>query len=78
MERVGAAVEASYRGDREEAWRRLAALWAELHPDGDAWARCTLAHYMADLQDEARDELLWDRHAPRSWRRCCRGMATAT
>ena len=42
---------------------RLALLWDEIHPHGDALHRCTLAHYMADLQDDPEAELLWDLRA---------------
>ncbi|WP_234430675.1 hypothetical protein [Streptomyces sp. NRRL F-4489] len=50
-------------GDREEARNRLAALWQEIGPRGDAFHRCALAHYMADTQDDPRDELYWDLRA---------------
>jgi len=52
-----------YSSDREGARGRLAALWDEIHADGDALCRCTLAHYMADMQDDPREELLWDLRA---------------
>ncbi|OKI06334.1 hypothetical protein A6A06_37350 [Streptomyces sp. CB02923] len=47
-------------GDREEARNRLSQLWAEVGPDGDPFQRCTLAHYLADTQDDPADELDWD------------------
>ncbi|MFB6437192.1 hypothetical protein ACFCVY_10465 [Streptomyces sp. NPDC056411] len=50
-------------GDREEARNRLSALWHEIGPKGDAFHRCALAHYMADTQDDPRDELDWDLRA---------------
>ena len=34
-----------------------------MHPDGDALHRCMIAHYMADMQADPRQELLWDRRA---------------
>ncbi|MGK5632944.1 hypothetical protein [Streptomyces sp. URMC 123] len=63
MTRIGQAVMLHRAGDREEARNRLAALWAELGEDGDPLHRCTLAHYLADLQDDPDDELLWDARA---------------
>ncbi|MFF4955364.1 hypothetical protein ACWC2K_27220 [Streptomyces chattanoogensis] len=50
-------------GDREEARNRLAGLWQEIGPEGGAFHRCALAHYMADTQDDPRDELAWDLRA---------------
>ncbi|MER5633777.1 hypothetical protein AB6N36_00395 [Streptomyces nitrosporeus] len=50
-------------GDREEARNRFGALWAEIGERGDALHRCTLAHYMADTQDDPEDELAWDLRA---------------
>ncbi|MFJ9407266.1 hypothetical protein [Streptomyces sp. NPDC101393] len=50
-------------GDREEARNRLSQLWHEIGPQGDAFHRCTLAHYMADTQDDPKDELDWDLRA---------------
>lgn len=61
--RIGQAVMLLHGGDREEARNRFAALWTELGEDGDALHRCTLAHYMADTQDDPGDELAWDLRA---------------
>jgi hypothetical protein len=63
MQRIGDAVALDYAGNREGARARLAALWDEMHPDGDALHRCMIAHYMADMQADPRQELLWDRRA---------------
>ncbi len=63
MVRIGQAVMLLHAGDREEARNRLGELWAEIGEDGDAFHRCTLAHYMADTQDDAGDELAWDLRA---------------
>lgn len=73
--RIGQAVILLHAGDREEARNRLGELWEELGEDGDALHRCTLAHYLADAQDDPADELAWDlralaaadtlRHGPR-------------
>ena len=48
MERIGAAIGLSRRGEREQARELFAAIWADIGPDGDPFHRCTLAHYAAD------------------------------
>lgn len=63
MTRIGQAIMLLHGGDREEARNRFAGLWAEIGEDGDALHRCTLAHYMADTQDDPGDELAWDLRA---------------
>ncbi|MFH8883401.1 hypothetical protein [Streptomyces californicus] len=63
MTRIGQAVMLLHAGDREEARNRFGELWAELGSDGDPLHRCTLAHYMADTQDDPGDELAWDLRA---------------
>lgn len=63
LTRIGQAIMLHRGGDREEARNRLSALWHEIGPHGDAFHRCTLAHYMADTQDDPRDELDWDLRA---------------
>jgi len=62
MERISAAVAAYGSGDRDGARQQLAEIWAEIQA-GDPLHRCFLAHYMADLQDDVRDELRWDLRA---------------
>lgn len=63
LTRIGQAIMLHRAGDREEARNRLSALWHEIGPQGDAFHRCALAHYMADTQDDPRDELDWDLRA---------------
>ncbi|ELP66046.1 tetratricopeptide repeat protein [Streptomyces turgidiscabies] len=63
MTRIGQAVMLHHGGDREEARGRLLGLWAEIGAAGDPLHRCTLAHYMADTQDDPSDELAWDLRA---------------
>ncbi|GGX49521.1 hypothetical protein GCM10010341_84010 [Streptomyces noursei] len=63
LTRIGQAIMLHRAGDREEARNRLAALWQEIGPRGDAFHRCALAHYMADTQDDPRDALDWDLRA---------------
>ncbi|MFE2534799.1 hypothetical protein [Streptomyces sp. NPDC059371] len=61
--RIGQAVMLHHAGDREEARGRFLDLWGEIGDSGDALHRCTLAHYMADTQDDPADELAWDLRA---------------
>ncbi|MDT9700409.1 hypothetical protein [Streptomyces sp. P17] len=63
MTRIGQVVMLHHAGDREEARHRFLDLWAEIGEDGDPLHRCTLAHYLADTQDEPGDELAWDLRA---------------
>ncbi|MFJ6729469.1 MULTISPECIES: hypothetical protein [unclassified Streptomyces] len=63
LTRIGQIVMLHHGGDREEARRRLLALWTELGEDGDPLHRCTVAHYLADTQDDPFDELAWDLRA---------------
>ncbi|WP_406859570.1 hypothetical protein ABZO31_04160 [Streptomyces sp. HUAS MG47] len=63
MTRIGQATMLLHAGDREEARNRLGALWEELGADGDLLHRCTLAHYMADTQEDPDTELAWDLRA---------------
>ncbi|EDY62895.1 tetratricopeptide repeat protein [Streptomyces pristinaespiralis] len=63
MTRIGQAMMLLHGGDREEARNRFALLWSEIGEEGDALHRCTLAHCMADVQDDPADELAWDLRA---------------
>ncbi|WP_162467143.1 tetratricopeptide repeat protein [Streptomyces cavernae] len=63
MTRIGQAAMLHHGGDREEAQRRFLELWGEIGEDGDVLHRCTLAHYMADTQDDPETELAWDLRA---------------
>jgi hypothetical protein len=63
LTRIGQIVMLHHGGDREEARDRLLGLWGELGEDGDPLHRCTLAHYLADTQDDPTDELAWDLRA---------------
>ncbi|WP_461082080.1 hypothetical protein [Streptomyces deserti] len=60
MQRIEEAMALQHAGDADGARRRFAEIWAEIAPDGDPFHRCVLAHYMADLQSDPRDELAWD------------------
>ncbi|MET9836048.1 hypothetical protein ABZ078_43765 [Streptomyces sp. NPDC006385] len=63
LTRIGQVVILHHAGDREEARHRLLELWTELGEGGDPLHRCTLAHYLADTQDDPSDELAWDLRA---------------
>ncbi|MEU5088606.1 hypothetical protein [Streptomyces sp. NPDC021356] len=63
LTRIGQSVMLHHAGDREEARVRFLALWREIGVEGDPLHRCTLAHYMADTQDDPCDELAWDLRA---------------
>lgn len=63
MERISAAIALVHGGAHAEARLRFEALWAELGPAADPFHRCTLSHFMADVQTDLRDELLWDLRA---------------
>src|SRR3712207_8395824 len=63
MAEIVAAVELGRDGARTEARRRLTDLWGRVGPDGDPLHRVTLAHFLADLQDDVRAELCWDERA---------------
>ncbi|MFD6189177.1 hypothetical protein [Streptomyces sp. NPDC060275] len=63
LTRIGQVAMLHHAGDREEARHRYLALWAEIGEHGDALHRCTLAHYLADTQDDPQEELAWDLRA---------------
>lgn len=55
-------VQAAQLGRTAEARASFEALWEALG-ERDVFHRCVLAHYLADLQDDPRAELEWDRRA---------------
>ncbi|WP_274911148.1 hypothetical protein [Streptomyces sp. WZ-12] len=62
--RIGQAVQLSHSGEREAARRQFAEIWDEIGGEqGDPLQRCVLAHAMADVQDDAHEELIWDQRA---------------
>ena len=63
MARIGQAIALGQQGQRSEARAAFSEIWAEICNDGDPLHRCTLAHHMADVQDDPREELAWDLHA---------------
>lgn len=77
MTRIGQAVMLHRGGDREEARNRLEELWCDFGAQGDALHRCTLAHYLADTQDDPSTELTWDLLALRAAAEAERGRPRA-
>ncbi|MGW3613319.1 hypothetical protein ACWD6N_26085 [Micromonospora sp. NPDC005163] len=63
MTRIVKAVQLGRSGQQALARDTLTALWDEIGADGDAFHRCTLAHYLADLQESTEAELSWDERA---------------
>jgi hypothetical protein len=63
MTGIMAAQELANGGDRAGARAAFATLWERIGPGGDPLHAVTLAHYMADVQDEPADELDWDLRA---------------
>jgi hypothetical protein len=64
MARTTAAVQRGRDGERVGAREDLEALWAEVEGGGgDDFHRCVIAHFLADLQEDERDELRWDERA---------------
>ncbi|MBM0204351.1 hypothetical protein JNW90_15475 [Micromonospora sp. STR1s_5] len=63
MTRIIEAVQLGQSGGPARARELLTALWDELGTTGDALHRCTLAHYLADVQDTTEAELAWDERA---------------
>jgi len=61
--RLAEAMELGQTGRAAEARELFTQLWAELGPDGDPLHRVTVAHHMADLQDDPHEELAWDLRA---------------
>lgn len=63
MARIGMGLALSQRGQREAARQLFLEIWDDIGPAGDPLHRCALAHSMADVQDEAAEELVWDLRA---------------
>jgi hypothetical protein len=63
MTLLGKSIELIGSGERESARQLLTGLWEQVGPDGDALHRCAVAHHLADVQNDAREELAWDLRA---------------
>jgi hypothetical protein len=60
MTRIGRGIALAHQGERVQARDLFEQLWRDLAGSGDALERCSLAHSMADVQDDPVDELHWD------------------
>lgn len=63
MAEIMAAIELIYAGERDLARTRLEGIWSRMGRDPDAFHMCVLSHFMADVQDDVRQELAWDLRA---------------
>jgi tetratricopeptide (TPR) repeat protein len=64
LTRIGEAVQLNHQGERQAARELFDQIWEEIGGEhGDPLHVCTLAHSMADVQDDARQELVWDQRA---------------
>ncbi|GAA1536685.1 hypothetical protein GCM10009678_18870 [Actinomadura kijaniata] len=63
--RIGQGVELHHQqGRREDARELFARIWDDVGGEqGDPLHVCVLSHAMADVQDDVRQELVWDRRA---------------
>lgn len=59
MDEITAAVGLGHK-DPDAGRAALIAIWRQVGPSGDAFHRCVLAHYLADLFDEPAVALVWD------------------
>jgi hypothetical protein len=55
---IGEGIAKSQAGDRARARSIFNAVWEQIGDDGDPLHRCALAHSMADVQDDPRQELV--------------------
>ncbi|MFI6045650.1 hypothetical protein ACIA8C_28755 [Nocardia sp. NPDC051321] len=60
MDAITRAVTLGREGQPDTAREALRTLWDSFGPQGDPLHRCTLAHYLADLYDDAAEALTWD------------------
>ncbi|MBA3418862.1 MAG: tetratricopeptide repeat protein [Geodermatophilaceae bacterium] len=64
MTRIGQGTELGQRGERAAARDLFVKVWDGFGGEaGDPLYRCALAHSMADVQDDAAEELKWDLRA---------------
>ena len=60
MKEIMEAIGTLQRGDRATARSTLLRLWGELGETGTTTQRCTMAHFLADTEEEVESELAWD------------------
>lgn len=59
-----------HSGDRSGGKGRLTEIWSRIKHAPKPFHECVLAHYLADAQDQATDELAWDHRALDAALRC--------
>jgi hypothetical protein len=57
---IRAGIRLREAGDVDKARAHLSSLWPEVEAGDDAFARCFLAHSLADVQSDPQEELHWD------------------
>jgi hypothetical protein len=60
FDEIHAGIRLREAGKPEDARGLLSALWPQVEASDDPFARCFLAHSLADVQDDPREELRWD------------------
>lgn len=70
MAEIMAGIGLIHGGDRSGGRAKLEAVWSRISSDPEPIHECTLAHYMADVQDEVAEELAWDIRALDAALRC--------
>ncbi|MBL7502420.1 hypothetical protein I6A84_19015 [Frankia sp. CNm7] len=63
MSRIGHGMWLSQQGERDAARGVFTEIWNDVGENGDPLHRCAIAHAMADVQDDVREELAWDLRA---------------
>lgn len=66
MDKIAAGQQHAVAGDRASAHDQFAELWEQIGADGDPLHVVSLAHYMADVQEDPSDQLDWDLRALRA------------
>jgi hypothetical protein len=70
MADIMAAIAVLQGGDRADGKAKLEAIWSRIESDPQPIHECTLAHYLADAQNNLADELAWDLRALDAGLRC--------
>ena len=70
MADIKAAIALLHGGDRAAAREGLQAIWQAIAANAQPIHECTLAHYMADAQQDITEELAWDIRALAAAERC--------
>jgi hypothetical protein len=63
MQEISRAIEMLHAGERDQARRDFEAIWLRIKDNAQPLHECTLAHFMADAQDDVADELVWNLRA---------------